>query len=152
MLSIFDHRGSMYRRASLLASTLTSVALSLGVVGCGPDGPDVVGGQIVDVEDTDDVLVSPGDSVRIAMTEFEFDPDEIIAEPGDYTGELVNEGAVLHNLTFADGTSFPVPPGESATIEFTVPDGGLTFVCSVEGHEAAGMRGEIQTPETHDND
>jgi plastocyanin len=142
----------MYRRASLLASTLTSVALSLGVVGCGPDGPDVVGGQIVDVEDTDDVLASPGDSVRIAMTEFEFDPDEIIAEPGDYTGELVNEGAVLHNLTFADGTSFPVPPGESATIEFTVPEDGLTFVCSVEGHEAAGMRGEIQTPETHDND
>jgi plastocyanin len=142
----------MYRRASLLASTLTSVALSLGVVGCGPDGPDVVGGQIVDVEDTDDVLASPGDSVRIAMTEFEFDPDEIIAEPGDYTGELVNEGAVLHNLTFADGTSFPVPPGETATIEFTVPEDGLTFVCSVEGHEAAGMRGEIQTPETHDND
>ena len=142
----------MYRRASLLASTLTSVALSLGVVGCGPDGPDVVGGQIVDVEDTDDVLASPGDSVRITMTEFEFDPEETIAEPGDYTGELVNEGAVLHNLTFADGTSFPVPPGETATFEFTVPEDGLTFVCSVEGHEAAGMRGEIQTPETHDND
>ena len=142
----------MYRRASLLASTLTSVALSLGVVGCGPDGPDVVGGQIVDVEDTDDLVVSPGDSVRIAMTEFAFDPDDIIAEPGEYTGEVVNEGAVLHNLTFADGTTFPVPPGESATIEFTVPEDGLTFICSVEGHEAAGMRGEIQTTETDETD
>ncbi len=142
----------MQRRALLRASTLTLVALSLGVVGCGPDGPDVVGGQIVDVDDTDDVLVRPGDPVRITMAEFEFDPEEIIAEPGEYSGELVNEGAVLHNLTFADGKSFPVPPGESTTIDFTVPEGGLRFICSVEGHEAAGMRGEIQTPETHDND
>ena len=45
-----------------------------------------------------------------------------------------------------------VPPGESATIEFTVPDDGLTFICSVEGHEAAGMRGEIHTTETDEND
>jgi uncharacterized cupredoxin-like copper-binding protein len=142
----------MLHREALLASTLTLVVLSLGAVGCGPDGPDVVGGQIVDVEDTDDVVVRPGDSVRVAMTEFEFDPEEIIAEPGEYSGELVNEGAVLHNLTFADGTSFPVSPGESVTIEFTVPEDGLTFICSVEGHEAAGMRGEIQTPETNGND
>jgi hypothetical protein len=142
----------MHHRSSLPRATLTLVALSLGAVGCGPDGPDVVGGQIVDVEGTDDVLVRPGDSVRITMTEFEFDPDEIVAEPGVYTGEVVNEGAVLHNLTFADGTSFPVPPGESATIEFTVPEDGLTFICSVEGHEAAGMRGEIQTPQTDDDD
>jgi uncharacterized cupredoxin-like copper-binding protein len=142
----------MLHREALLASTLTLVVLSRGAVGWGAHGPHVGGGQIVDVEDTDDVVVRPGDSVRVAMTEFEFDPDEIIAEPGEYSGELVNEGAVLHNLTFADGTSFPVPPGESVTIEFTVPEDGLTFICSVEGHEAAGMRGEIQTPETNGND
>jgi plastocyanin len=152
VLSTFDRPGTMHHRASLLRATLTLVALPLGVVGCGPDGPDVVGGQIVDVGNTDDVVVRPGDSVRIAMTEFAFDPDDINAEPGEYNGEVVNEGAVLHNLTFADGTSFPVPPGESATIEFTVPDGGLTFICSVEGHEAAGMRGEIHTTETDELD
>lgn len=130
---------------------LASVALTLGVAGCGPDGPDMVGGQIVDVDDTDDVALSSGDSVRIAMSEFEFSPHEFIAEPGDYSGELVNEGAVLHNLTFADGTSYPVAPGESVTIELLVPDDGLTFFCSIEGHEAAGMTGEIHTPETHDS-
>ena len=140
----------MNRRALVLVSTLTSVTLALGVTGCGPDGPDVVNGQMVDVDDTDDPFVSAGDSVRITMTEFEFDPEEIIAEPGEYTGELVNEGAVLHNLTFSDGTSFPVDPGESVTIDFLVPDDGLTFICSIEGHEAAGMRGDIQTPERHD--
>jgi plastocyanin len=139
----------MYRRASRRAATLTAVVLALGATGCGPDGPDFVNGQVIDVDDTDDPIVSAGDSVRIAMTEFEFDPEEIIAEPGEYTGELVNEGAVLHNLTFADGTSFPVDPGESVTIDFVVAEDGLTFICSIEGHEAAGMRGKIETPETH---
>ncbi len=145
----FDHRGTVDRRARVAVAALT--VLALGVVGCGPDGPDVVNGQIVDVDDTDDVLLGPGDSVRIAMTEFEFSPHELIVEPGEYSGELVNEGVVQHNLTFADGTSHPVAPGESVAIELLVPDDGLTFFCSIEGHESAGMTGEIRTPETHDS-
>lgn len=145
----FDHRDTVHHRALLFASTLTAFGLALGVTGCGPDGPDFVNGQIVDVDDTDDVRLQPGDSVRLVATEFEFLPQEFIAEPGEYTGQLVNEGAVAHNLTLPDGTSFPVGPGESVAIEFAVPDDGLTFVCSIEGHEAAGMHGKIDTPDTH---
>lgn len=123
------------------------MVLALGAAGCGPDGPDVVNGQAVDVDDT---RLRQGDSVELSATEYEFSPDDLVAEPGRYTGELTNEGALLHNLTFSDGTTFPVEPGETIPIEFVVPDDGLTFICSIDGHEEAGMRGEIHTPATDD--
>ena len=129
----------------MVASTLAA-SLAFGVAGCGPDGPDSVGGIAVDV---DDASLRQGDSIQLTVTEFEFSPDEIVAEPGRYTGDLVNQGALLHNFTLVDGTTFAVPPGETVAIDVVVPDGGLTYVCSVEGHEAAGMRGRIDTPETH---
>ena len=138
----------MGEQLRIVASALTAVLLALGATGCGPDGPDVVDGQAVDVDDT---RLRPGDSLPLIATEFEFSPDDIVAEPGRYTGELANEGALRHNLTFSDGTTFDAPPGETVPIEFDVPEGGLTFICSIEGHEAAGMRGEIHTPETHDD-
>ncbi len=150
MLHTSDHRGNTTRHALAFASALTSLALTLGIAGCGPDGPDVVGGVAVDV-DSDDVALGPGDTVRVTATEFEFSPDDFVAVPGSYSGELVNEGVVLHNLTFSDGRSFPVSPGETVAIDFVVPDGGLTFVCSIEGHEAAGMRGEVHTSENDDD-
>ncbi len=131
-----------------VVSALTATLLTLGTAGCGPDGPDVVDGQAIDVDDT---RLRPGDAVQVIAEEFAFSPDELVAEPGAYTGELSNEGALTHNLTFSDGTTFPVGPGETVPIDFVVPEGGLTFICSIDGHEAAGMSGEIDTPETHDD-
>jgi nitrite reductase (NO-forming) len=46
-------------------------------------------------------------------------------------------------VTFTDGTQAVVESGKDATITVDVPAAGLTFLCSVPGHAAAGMTGEI---------
>lgn len=124
-----------------------------GVVGCGPDGSDVAGDLAASFDDdVSGVVLEPGDPWLVTATEFEFTPTEIIADPGDHTGLFVNEGAVAHNLTFSSGESFDLGPGDTMEIAFAVPEGGLSFVCSIEGHEAAGMTGEVHTRTTPDDD
>jgi nitrite reductase (NO-forming) len=66
-----------------------------------------------------------------------------VATPGRYTIKLVNDGVVLHDITFADGTKIEAKAGESATGEVDIPAAGISFICSVPGHEAAGMKGAL---------
>ena len=70
-----------------------------------------------------------------------------------------NEGTLEHNwliigtdaapeaATEADalqGTDMGVlQPGEESTIEFTLPAGTYTYVCTIPGHAAAGMLGTL---------
>ncbi len=62
---------------------------------------------------------------------------------GMYDVKFVNDGAATHNITFADGTAISADPKQTATGTVTVPAGGITFLCSVPGHAAAGMTGTI---------
>lgn len=141
-----------YRTRTLWGIALVAAAaLPIGLTGCGPDGPDGPGAQAAAFDqDIDGAVLTPGDPVVLTAREFEFTPGELVVEPGDYTGELINDGAVAHNITFTSGESFDVSPGESVEISFVVPEGGLDFVCSVAGHEAAGMAGEIHTRSSAD--
>ena len=63
--------------------------------------------------------------------------------PGTYAVTFTNDGGVLHDLTFADGTKITAEAHTVTTGEVTIPAGGLTFICSVPGHADGGMRGEV---------
>ena len=107
--------------------------MTLTTSGCGPDGSDAPG------------ALPPGDAVLLTATEFSFSPDDLVLEEGTYSGELVNEGQLAHNITFDAGGSFDVAAGETVRIDFDVPDGGVTFSCTIDGHADAGMTGEVRT-------
>ncbi len=62
---------------------------------------------------------------------------------GRYSVTLDNTGATAHDLTFPDGTRIAADAGTTATGEVDVPAAGLTFLCSIPGHAAAGMQGAI---------
>ena len=68
-----------------------------------------------------------------------------VSAPGPHAVVFVNDGAVLHDLTFADGTVLQAEPGQTATGDVVIPADGLTFLCSVPGHADGGMRGEMVT-------
>src|SRR6478752_8141333 len=92
-----------------------------------------------------DAIVAVAGAVEITAFDLGFTPKmPMVPAAGRYSVTLKNTGAMTHDLTFPDGTTTgPVDAGKSATVEVDVPAGGLTFLCSVPGHAAAGMTGSI---------
>ena len=73
-----------------------------------------------------------------------FEPTSVeVEEPGRYSVAFVNDGAILHDITFADGTVLEAEAGETATGEIVVPAAGLGYICSIPGHADGGMQGAI---------
>ena len=90
--------------------------------------------------------VAEGPIGEITITAFDlgFEPAMVdVAEPGTYAVTFVNDGGVLHDVTFADGTKISAEGHATATGEVTIPAAGMSFICSVPGHSDAGMTGEV---------
>ena len=82
--------------------------------------------------------------LEIHSFEMGFEPASFnIDQPGRYTVKLVNDGVLPHDITFPDDTKIAANAGETQTGEVVIPEGGTTFLCSVPGHAAAGMKGTI---------
>ena len=83
-------------------------------------------------------------NLEVNAVDLGFEPKELSVEAaGRYGVTLRNDGAIPHDITFADGTTGVANPGESVALEVDVPDSGLTFICSIPGHADAGMQGTI---------
>jgi nitrite reductase (NO-forming) len=92
-------------------------------------------------------VASPGEVLgEISVNAFDlgFEPATVdVAQAGTYTVAFHNTGAILHDLTFADGTKLTAEAGETATGTVTIPAGGTTFLCTIPGHSDAGMTGTV---------
>lgn len=66
-----------------------------------------------------------------------------VAAAGRYTVKLVNDGTIAHDITFPDGAKITAQAGQTQSLDVDVPATGLTFICSIPGHEQAGMKGTI---------
>jgi nitrite reductase (NO-forming) len=88
------------------------------------------------------VTLALGDSLRFA-------PQSVVVRAGEPVElTLRNDGGMPHDFVITDGVSSPVKVvaqgGQTAHGTFTIDTPGTyTFVCSVPGHAAAGMRGSI---------
>ncbi|MEZ0240383.1 MAG: multicopper oxidase domain-containing protein [Chloroflexota bacterium] len=102
-----------------------------------PSAPAASAGHVA----TGDVL----GTIEIATVDLGFEPKALtVDKPGRYEIKLTNKGALPHDITFSDGTTTGFAKnGETLAVTVNVPDGGLTFICSVPGHADAGMKGSI---------
>ena len=83
-------------------------------------------------------------TLEIHAFEMGFKPTELtVDQPGRYEVKLINDGMILHDIKFPDGTKIEANAGETASAVVEVPAEGLPFICSVPGHEQAGMVGKI---------
>lgn len=88
---------------------------------------------------------APGDTIDFLASEFAYETETLVAEPGVYKGRLINDGAIEHDITFEGRDPIVAAPGETVEFEFEIPEGGLRYWCSLPGHEDAGMHGQIAT-------
>jgi nitrite reductase (NO-forming) len=134
-----------------LTKGVFAAALAFVAIACAPDPPDGAG-SAEQVREASVAAVSaagvlqPGDTVEFFASEFAFAPHEITAEPGTYTGVLVNQGEVDHDIQFDNGEKIVASAGQSVEFEFTVPEEGVAFLCTISGHADAGMVGIANTP------
>ena len=97
-------------------------------------------------------LAAGGDvlgTLEITAVDLGFQPTNFSVDaPGRYEVKLINTGSIMHDVTFPDGTVISANAGETATGAVDVPQGGLTFICSIPGHADAGMKGSISVGST----
>jgi len=82
-------------------------------------------------------------AVAVTAKEFRFTLSRTTVPHGETVFTVVNHGQVAHNF-WIDGNATPqIQPGHSATLRVTLDRGTFTYVCTVPGHAAAGMKGSL---------
>ncbi len=82
--------------------------------------------------------------VEIEAFDLGFKPANLtVPAAGTYDVSFHNTGAMTHDLTFADGTKLTAEAGKTVAGQVAIPAAGLTFLCSIPGHAAAGMTGGV---------
>jgi FtsP/CotA-like multicopper oxidase with cupredoxin domain len=83
-----------------------------------------------------------GEAVNVTLTEFAIEPSAIEVAPGvPVTFNVANKGSIEHDFTIdgVDGTG-NIGAGASATLELpALEPGEYKVLCTVAGHESAGM-------------
>ena len=84
--------------------------------------------------------------VAVTLVDFRFRLSRTVVAPGRTVFNVVNRGAVAHDLVFAKGGRTRVlRPGGRQTITVTFSKSGVyRFYCSIPGHRALGMQGTLR--------
>jgi uncharacterized cupredoxin-like copper-binding protein len=83
--------------------------------------------------------------VVILFTDFDYAPQRLEIAAGEPLRlHLRNDGAIVHDLVFEDGSqSGQVRPGDAITVELDPQTASSVAWCSVPGHRDAGMELEV---------
>ena len=128
--------------------SLLLVALVAALGGCG--GDDEGGGAEATQAETTAGSGAASQTLELAADAggaLRFDQDSLEANAGEVVIVMDNPSSVPHNVSLKGGgvdeQGEVVGKGEQSEVTATVEPGTYTFYCSVPGHEAAGMKGEL---------
>jgi plastocyanin len=79
-------------------------------------------------------------------SQLKFDKSKLAAKTGTVTITMTNPSPLQHDIAIkgpASGKGDVVGQGGKSTVTLDLKPGKYTFYCSVDGHEAAGMNGEL---------
>lgn len=92
---------------------------------------------------TNDIGEIIGD-LEIKMHDMSYEPSRLdVSRAGRYRLKVKNLSPAPHDIVFDNGVALTANPGESANTEIDIPADGLTYRCSLPGHEQAGMKGGV---------
>ena len=117
----------------LLSLVLVVFAIPLAA-GCGGEESGTEGG-------------GGGQTIQVAASDFEFDPAELTADPGEISFELTNDGEAPHALEIegngVEESSETIDAGASTTLTVTLEEGTYEIYCPVGNHKDMGMVGTL---------
>jgi plastocyanin len=80
------------------------------------------------------------------QSQLKFNTNKLTAKAGKVTITMTNPSPLQHDIAIKGGASAQgetVGQGGKSTVTVDLKPGKYTFYCSVDGHEAAGMNGEL---------
>jgi uncharacterized cupredoxin-like copper-binding protein len=155
------------RVRSLLLAVI--VFLAVPAAGCGGDDDDNGDGEqaAAPAPTTTQTTTQPpaaGRALTIRMTEYAFDPKDVVAKAGKVTITAPNDGKVAHELVVLKTNEDPanltkkgdevdestsvgeiadVEPGATKKATFKLAPGKYAMVCALAGHYEGGMYGSL---------
>jgi uncharacterized cupredoxin-like copper-binding protein len=90
------------------------------------------------------VPVALAANVGVTGKEFKFTLTTKTVRHGKVTFKLTNKGRLKHDFKIAGKKTKLVSPGKSASLTVTLKRGKYTYICTVPGHAAAGMKGTLR--------
>ena len=95
------------------------------------------------------VAVGGARTLRLAVTEYRVVPQRVLAEPGQLTLIVANDGRVTHNLAITaagkvlDQTP-PIPPGQSSELIVYLAKGSYVITSTLFSDQALGTYGTLK--------
>ena len=83
-------------------------------------------------------------TVGVSAKEFSFKLVPSKGHAGSVTFRVVNKGHVSHDFKIAGKKTSLLKPGKSQSITLKLKKGTYSFLCTVKGHAAAGMKGKFR--------
>jgi uncharacterized cupredoxin-like copper-binding protein len=83
-------------------------------------------------------------TVGVTGKEFKFTLTASTVKHGKVTFRFTNKGKLQHDFKIAGKKTPLVSPGKSAALTVTLKPGKYTYICTVPGHAAAGMKGTLK--------
>jgi nitrite reductase (NO-forming) len=82
-------------------------------------------------------------TITVTASEFKFKLSAASAKAGAVTFKVVNKGKLPHDFKIAGKKTPLLKPGKSATLKVMLKKGKQSYLCTVAGHAAAGMKGTL---------
>jgi uncharacterized cupredoxin-like copper-binding protein len=83
-------------------------------------------------------------AVGVTGKEFKFTLTTKTVRHGKVTFKFANKGRLKHDFKIAGKKTPLIGPGKSASLTVTLKRGTYTYICTVPGHAAAGMKGKLK--------
>jgi uncharacterized cupredoxin-like copper-binding protein len=81
--------------------------------------------------------------VTVKATEFKFALSTKSVKAGSVTFTVKNAGKLPHDFKIGGKKTALIKPGKSAKLTVTLKKGKASYICTVPGHAAAGMKGTL---------
>lgn len=130
-------------RSRMIVILMAAVLMAVLVAACG--GGDEESTEAPASTESETGTETAGTTIQVTAKEFSFDPADATAPADtDVTVEVVNVGSIEHDWTIeSESVAIPVTAGQTATGTVNLPAGTYKVICSIPGHEEAGMKGTL---------